>query len=101
MTIPVPAFTYLGCHLIMDNQRKCQLDYYCEKTRHYNLLYDPFYTLASSRNYALCSQIYLPFSLHKNYNGSMYLQVMITIIFLFIVLLCLMLYCCFLTFIAT
>ena len=71
MTIPVPAFTYLGCHLIMDNQRKCQLDYYCEKTRHYNLLYDPFYTLGSSRNYALCSQIYVPFSLHKNYNGSM------------------------------
>ena len=65
MTIPVPAFTYLGCHLIMDNQRKCQLDYYCEKTRHYNLLCDPFYTLGSIRNYALCSQIYLPFSLHK------------------------------------
>ena len=106
MTTPVPALTYFGCHLIMDNQRKCQLDYYCEKTRHYNLLYDPFYTLGSSRNYALCLQIYLPFSLHKIImvpcvvsisNDNYY--------FLFIVLLCLMLYCCFLfdalTFIAT
>ena len=106
MTTPVPAFIYLGCHLIMDNQINCQLDYYREKTRHYNLFYDPFYTLGSSRNYALFSQIYLPFSLHK----ILMVPCVVSIsndnyYFLFIVLHCLMLYCCFLfdalTFIAT
>ena len=42
----------------------------CYPVRVYNLLCDPFYTLGSSRNDALCLEIYLPFSLHKNDNGS-------------------------------
>ena len=95
MTTPVPAFTYLGCHLIMDNQRKCQLDYYCEKTRHYNLLYDPFYTLGSSRNYALCLQI-VKYTCHFHYIKIIMVPCVVSIsndnyYFLFIVLLCLML----------
>ena len=106
MPTPFPAFTYLGCHLIMDNQRKCQLDYYREKTRHYNLLYDPFYTLAvvGTRQYVH------KYTCHFHYIKIIMVPCVVSIsndnyYFLFIVLLCLMLYYCFLfdalTFIAT